>query len=253
MTKIKKEDLRVGLVMPSLFKNPIHWFNFKKYERAHKAFHNTNELFYPTTPMLLEGLIKAFDTQINNNMINGHAYWEFGVFKGFSMWFSQMYARTKGADGFQYYGFDSFEGLPVSPVDGMKPAFAEGHYSSPYNFIGKTFDNLEFPKDKLNLYKGFYSDELFEKYSKENKFLPVSICVIDVDIYESTIPVLEFIKDYLVVGSIILFDDFNCFLKSDEHGERKALIEFKNKYPNFEFKNIYGFGWHGEVFEVVKI
>lgn len=253
MTEIKKEDVRIGLITPSLFKNPIQWVNFKKYERAHKLFHNNNGLFYPTTPMLLEGLIKTFDIQTKNNKIDGYAYWEFGVFKGFSMWFSQMYARTKGLTGMDYYGFDSFEGLPFSDIDGMKPAFAEGHYSSPHSFIEKSFKNLEFPVDNLKLFKGFYSDELFKKLSQENKFLPISICVIDVDIYESTVPVLEFIKDHLVVGSIILFDDFNCFLKSDEHGERKALIEFKNKYPNFEFKHLFGFGWHGEVFEVTKI
>lgn len=252
MNKLKKDDARIGLINPSLFKNPILWLNFKKYERAHKAFHNNNALFYPTTPMLLEGLIKAFDIQSKRNMIDGHAYWEFGVFKGFSMWFSQMYARTKGLDNFTYYGFDSFEGLPHSEIDGMKPAFAEGHYSSPHNFITSTFEKLEFPTDKLNLFKGFYSPELFKKLSSENKFLPISICVIDVDIYESTVPVLEFIKDHLVVGSIILFDDFNCFLESDEHGERKALIEFRKKYPNFEFKHLFGFGWHGEVFEVTK-
>lgn len=252
MNSIKKEDFRVGLVVPSLFKNPIKWANFKKYERAHKLFHNKNGLFYPTTPMLLEGLIKAFDLQVKNNKINGYAYWEFGVFKGFSMWFSQMYARTKNIEGMDFYGFDSFEGLPHSHTDGMKPAFREGHYSSPYEFIEKSFKNLEFPTDKLNLFKGFYSDELFSKISKENKFLPISICAIDVDIYESTVPVLEFIKDHLVVGSIILFDDFNCFFKSDEHGERKAFIEFKKKYPNFEFKHLFGFGWHGEVFEVLK-
>lgn len=252
MSNIKKEDLRVGLVNPSLFKNPIQWFNFQKYERAHKLFHNKNGLFYPTTPMLLEGIVNAFDAQIKNNKINGYAYWEFGVFKGFSMWFSQMYARTKEINELEFYGFDSFAGLPHSEIDGMKPAFRDGHYQSPYEFIEKTFKTLEFPTDKLKLFKGFYSKDLFNKFSEENKFRPISICVIDVDIYESTVEVLEFIKDYLVPGSLILFDDFNCFLKSDEHGERKALIEFKEKYPNFEFKHLFGFGWHGEVFEVIK-
>ena len=51
------------------------------------------------------------------------------------------------------------------------------------------------------------------------KLKPISICVIDVDIYESTVEVLEFIKDHLVTGSIVLFDDFNCFFKN---GERKV-------------------------------
>jgi hypothetical protein len=252
MNEIKKDDLRVGLTNLSPLKNPIKWINSKRYERAHKLFHNNNKSFYPTTPMLLEGIIKAIDIQIKANKINGYGYWEFGVFKGFSMWFTQMYARTKGVKDFEYYGFDSFAGLPHSKIDSVKPAFREGHYQSPYEFVTNIFKTLDFSPEKMRLFKGFYSEELFKNITQENKLLPISICVIDVDIYESTVEVLEFIKDHLIVGSIILFDDFNCFLKSDEHGERKALIEFKNKYPNFEFKPLFGFGWHGEVFEVVK-
>lgn len=252
MSNIKKEDLRVGLVDLSLFRNPIQWLKFKRYELAHKSFHNNNKSFYPTTPMLLEGIIKAIDIQLKENKVNGYAYWEFGVFKGFSLWFSQMYAKCKGIKGLEFYGFDSFAGLPDSDIDGLKPAFRKGHYESPYEFIQNIFKTLEFPTDKMKLFKGFYSKELFKKFSQENNFLPISICVIDVDIYESTVEVLEFIKDHLVTGSIVLFDDFNCFLKSDEHGERKALVEFRKKYPNFEFEHLFGFGWHGEVFKVIK-
>ena len=77
--------------------------------------------------------------------------------------------------------------------------------------------------------------------------------MIDVDIYESCVPVLEFIKDKLKPGSIILFDDYNLFEQSDEHGERKALKEFKEKYPSFEFKELFDFGYGGRAFQVTNI
>lgn len=253
MKQIKANDIRVGLVRPLLFKNPKKWVDFKKYERAHKLFHNKSQLFYPTTPMLLEGIIRAFDIQIKRKKINRYAYWEFGVFKGFSLWFSQMYAQCKGIKNLKFYGFDSFKGLPQSKIDNTKPAFEKGHYASPYEYLEKIFKTLEFSTNNLKIFQGFYSNELFKRFKKENKFLPISICTIDVDIYESAVEVLDFIKDYLVPGSIILFDDYNCFLKSNKHGERRALLEFKKKYPNFKFKHLFGFGWHGEAFEVIKI
>src|SRR5262249_37082367 len=77
--------------------------------------------------------------------------------------------------------------------------------------------------------RGFYSQSFFSDLSKEEAFRPVSIAVIDVDIYESCVLVLEFLRRYLVPGSILIFDDFNDMNRSDEHGESKALKEFEAK------------------------
>jgi len=246
---MNKNDIRVGLISPSIFKNPLKWLAIKKLKRSHKKLHNKNSLFYPTQPSLLEGIIKAID---KSTILKGNAYYEFGVFKGFSLWFAQMYAKYKKIS-LQLYGFDSFEGLPKSKVDSSKPSFNKGHYSSSYNFILNKFKELDVSLKKIKLFKGFYSKELFDKIEKENKLLPISICVIDVDIYESCIEVLEFIKDKLVVGSIILFDDYNVFLKSNDHSERKALIEFKKKNPSIKIKHLFNFGWGGAAFEVTNI
>ena len=264
---MNKDDVRIGLKKYSLIKNPIKWFQVFKYRRKHKKLHNDNDLFYPTQPPLLEAIIKAFDIQIKNQKIDNHAYYEFGVFKGFSLWFAQMYANhhnipKKGHlpenQNFYFYGFDSFEGLPKSKIDGMKPAFGKGHYTSSFDFVINKFRNLDVDFDKLSLFKGFYSKDFFKAcgvkaHKNEIGFLPISICVIDVDVYESCVPVLEFIKDKLVPKSILLFDDYNLFGKSDEHGERKAFLEFKLKYPNFKFRHLFDFGYGGSAFEVIEI
>lgn len=256
--KSKIDDVRIGLKAPSLFRNPLQWWSAFKYRREHKKLHNENSLFYTTSPMLLEGLVRAFNYQLKKraegkDLISGHAYYEFGVFKGFSLWFSQMYAKQNNISDFQFFGFDSFEGLPESKIDGMKPAFGKGHYAASYEFVTEKLKELGVDFSRMELFKGFYSKELFEKLRKEKKFLPVSICVIDVDIYESCVEVLEFIKDFLVPGSILLFDDYNTFYESDEHSERKALKEFEAKHPSFQKKYLFDFGWHGSVFEVLSI
>lgn len=246
---MNKNDIRVGLNSPSFSKNPLRWWRAWKYRKDHKRLHNKNTLFYPTQPSLLEGIVRAVNIQIKKKKLAGYGYYEFGVFKGFSLWFAQMYIRCRNFKNIQFYGFDSFEGLPKSKVDSMKPAFGKGHYAAPYDSVVNKLKELD--SKKIKLFKGFYSEELFAKLKKENKFLPVSICVIDVDVYESCVEVLEFIKDYLVPGSIVLFDDYNVFLKSDEHSERKALREFKKANPNFKMKHLFGFGWGGMAFEVI--
>lgn len=244
------DDIRVGLHPPSLFRNPWKWFSARRYEKAHKRFHNENTLFYPTTPMLLEGILKAFYVQNKNNLLEKNAYWEFGVFRGFSFWFAEMVARQHKPSDFYFYGFDSFEGLPKSKVDGSKPAFAGGHYAVSQEFTVKKLKELGVDFTKAKLFKGFYSKELFSKLQKNNTFLPISICTVDVDIYESCVEVLDFIKDYLVAGSIILFDDYNCFFEDDNHGERRALREFEQKNPKFKKEHLFDFGWHGAAFRV---
>ena len=251
---MNKDDIRIGLKKYSLIKNPIKWFQILRYKRKHKKLHNDNDLFYPTQPALLEAIIKAINIQRRGEyrLMDGYGYYEFGVFKGFSLWFAYMYSKLAGFD-FKFYGFDSFEGLPKSKVDGIKPAFGKGHYSSSLSSVVEKLNGLNVDWNRIRLFKGFYSNEYFTGLKKQNNLKKASIVVIDVDIYESCVPVLEFIKDYLVKGSILLFDDYNLFNNSNEHGERRAFLEFKEKYQNYKFKKLFDFGYGGRAFEVIKI
>ena len=147
----------------------------------------------------MEAIIRAFNIQNKNNFLEGKAYWEFGVFRGFSLWFAGVVARQYNLSDFCFYGFDSFEGLPKSKVDGMKPAFGKGHYAASYKFVVKRLKELEVDFTKTKLFKGFYSKEFFRDLCQSNNLLPISICTIDVDIYESCVEVLDFIKDHLIL------------------------------------------------------
>ena len=140
--------------------------------------------------------------------------------------------------------FDSFQGLPNTKIndDGY---FKEGTFFTSEDEFKKiikrqTGENL---KDN-QIIKGFYDESLNDDLKAK---LPkhVGMVHIDVDLYSSTCSVLEFIKDYIVEGTVILFDDWYCFPPGEEKGEKKALIEFLKKYPNIkleEWKNYSTFG-----------
>jgi hypothetical protein len=100
------------------------------------------------------------------------------------------------------------------------------------------------------LVQGF--EELFSRLRATERFLPVSICLIDVDLYESSVLVLDFIKNYLVPGSLLLFDDYNQMGEDNSAGERRALIEFENKNPGFRKQHIFDYGWEGSAFQVIS-
>ena len=90
--------------------------NTKKEAKDHRDLHNENNLFYTLSPALTVAIVKAF--KMLDKTCEGKAYYEFGLFKGFSFWFAEQISREYVGDGqFNLYGFDSFEGLPRSEVD----------------------------------------------------------------------------------------------------------------------------------------
>ena len=64
---------------------------------------------------------------------------------------------------------------------------------------------------------------------------------------------LEFIKEYLVEGSILLFDDYNQLGEDNNSGERRALIEFEKRNPGFKKEHLFDYGWEGAAFRVVSL
>lgn len=58
---------------------------------------------------------------------------------------------------------------------------------------------------------------------------------IDCDLYKSTVPVLDFVRGFLQVGTVIVFDDWNCYHARPDHGERRAWAEFVQANPQLEF------------------
>ena len=233
--------------------------NNRAQAEAHTILHNENSLFYSLSPMGLIAIVKAFNLQRSivrggeRNLLEGYGYYEFGLFKGFSLWFAEQVSRDYRGRDFCFYGFDSFEGLPKSQVD-IDPVFwAEGNYAASLEFVTAKLKEHGTDLQRVKLYKGWFSKTLFDSLRQDERFLPVSICVIDSDLFESCVEVLNFIKDLLVPGSILLFDDYNAFNKDDSHGEIRALLEFEQKNSSFRKEHLFDFGWHGVAFRVTAV
>jgi len=151
----------------------------------------------------------------------------------------------------KFYGFDSFEGLPeITANEDKESKFTKGSYAVPYDTVCEFIKKHDGDLDNIQFFKGFYSEDQFKEILSENSFPKASVVLVDCDLYASTIPVLEFIKPLLQDGSIILFDDYNCFNASDDRGERKAYREFLEKHPEIKSQKFDEFGWHGRSFRI---
>lgn len=149
--------------------------------------------------------------QIDNPGLN----LEFGVFRGDSIRFLASESKE------HFWGFDSFEGLPEYWVS--------GHSEGVFDQKG------EIPKapENVSFVKGWF-DKTLEPFLAKTKG-HVSFLHMDADLYSSTIYVLEELKDRIMPGTIIVFDEYNFFL-DPTFAEEKAFKEFtQNHGIKFEF------------------
>ncbi|MHA1540179.1 MAG: class I SAM-dependent methyltransferase [Alphaproteobacteria bacterium] len=230
--------------------------NLKERAEATIDLANNNPFFYTMSPPLLTALLKSFRLLEKGNpeLLKNAGYYEFGLFKGFSFWYAgQMSSIFADSKTFHHYGFDSFEGIGATEVDKANPFWRKGAYASPKNFVEGQLKRYGM-SDNTQLFKGFYSEELFSDIDLMNDLLPCSIATIDCDIYEGAVLCLDFLRTKLRKGSIILFDDFDSLIlgSTDKHGERRAWKEFQMKYPNIKSKPLFRFH-KGAAFQITEI
>ena len=215
--------------------------------RRHIAMMNNNRLFYTLSPNLLIGLVRSFSYQKEHypELLKTGCYLEFGLFKGFSIWFAELLSREFTGENFRLYGFDSFLGLPPTVVDKEELYWAPGAYACSREAVVRSIKDSGGDLNRITLVEGFYSDELFRSALSNVTLGSPAIVVIDADIYESCKIILDYFGTAFQKGTILLFDDFNAFERSDDHGERRALKEFSLSHPDFRTRELFDFGWHG--------
>lgn len=139
---------------------------------------------------------------------------EFGVAGGGTI--SQI--RETLSDEFLIYGFDSFFGLPE---DWIGTRLKKGEFST----------NGEVPKiNGVEFFKGWFVETIPE-YKKIAE--PIALIHIDCDLYSSTIDILYGLRDYIVEGTILVFDEwyYNAFdIEQNRQHEQKAFYEWVKEF-----------------------
>jgi len=175
-------------------------------------------------------------------------YMEFGVFQGRTFVPAYHFAQRNKLSSMRFFGFDSFEGLP--PITGKDEGgeFRKGQYSLSLDQFTKVISKRGVSLDKISLVKGWYDKVLNGDTKAQLSTRKAAFIFIDCDLYESTVPVLNFITDYLQSGTIIAFDDWYCFKGNPEKGEQRAFTEWLHKNLSFKALEFHKFGWSGNSF-----
>ena len=165
---------------------------------------------------------------IKNVKIEG-LWLEFGVYRGRSISF--ISSKTENI----VYGFDSFEGLHefwdhsnpkgVYSLQGLIPdgAIDGSNDENPGMYDSRPTIKTKPWNSNIRLVKGFFEDTL-PNFLNENTG-NVAFMNIDSDLYTSAKTVLNLLKDRIVKGTIISFDEI-CDYPDYRNHEIKAFAEF---------------------------
>ncbi len=153
---------------------------------------------------------------------------ECGVFKGASFFRFSMFRKLHGIEEKKLIGFDAFGAFPeTSYEDDME---LREKFINTDGVAGIKVDQLkQVLKEKdcdknVDLVEGDICQTVPE-YIKNNPDLKISFLNLDVDIYEPSSTILEYLYPRIVKGGVLLLDDYNEF-----PGETKAVDDyFKNK------------------------
>lgn len=201
-------------------------------------------------------MIKNLIWQLNLDATPG-CYVEFGTAFGHSLRSAQLAIENThyqeiglGKQNRNCFSFDTFDGFQSnSPIDDH-PVWTGRLFSADFNKVQHRFaksPNVRIEKIDIN--------ELF----RDGKRIPhenfgikekAALILFDVDLYQPTINALHWIAPKLQTGTFLMFDELNAFQGRSDKGEARAVIEFKQAYPNIVMKTISTYGAGGVVFQV---
>jgi hypothetical protein len=176
-------------------------------------------------------------------------YYEFGVFRGYLFHFAQQAADELQLESMRFFGFDSFQGLPeIEGNDRTAGIFISGDYRTEKDRVQAFLSDRGYDWNRGSLIEGFFDQSLTDETKQRLHMGPAALVMIDCDLYQSTVPVLEFVSDRLQDGTVVLFDDWYCFGGDQDKGELRAFGEFLAAHPEWRATAHTEFGRFGKGF-----
>ena len=182
-------------------------------------------------------------------------YYEFGVSKGVT--FSYAMRTMQGLfPEMKFIALDSFEGLPAplgqDAVQGYTSGFRAGEFACSQEVFLSNVASSGGDVSRITTVPGWFDKSLVKGEPRIAGLGKVAAAWIDCDLYESTVPVLDFLTDRLSVGSVLLFDDWRCFRNLPDRGEQRACREWLARNPQIALCDFVDFGFHGVSFTVER-
>jgi hypothetical protein len=182
-------------------------------------------------------------------------YAEFGLWKGKNLVRAyHLASRHSTLNNMRFIGFDSFEGIPVLTENQAEAKdFPPGIFAGSYEEVEQTLKAGRVDPDRRVLVKGWFADTLTATTREKVQLKSVAIAYVDCDVYESTVPILNFLGACLADGGVIVFDDWYCFGNDENKGQQKAFAEWLERNPQWKPTAFKEFGGDGKAFIMNRV
>ena len=193
---------------------------------------------------------RTFDF-LTDNRVAGD-YHEYGCHRCRTFRMALTEARRHNLTGMEFHAFDSFEGLPEPTSDTSVEIWKRGALTtSEEDFMGMVRDHGIYVSNVRTI-KGFYSESLTPALRQQylDSGRKVSLVNIDCDLYESAVPVFEFLDPLLQEGTVIYIDDlFAGYKGSPRKGVARAFLEWQQR-TRWKIVRHLDIGWWGRSYIV---
>lgn len=179
-------------------------------------------------------------------------YYEFGLFRGYTLHHAEQTARRLQLDAMRFHGFDSFKGLPAVEGIDQTRQFFEGQFACSKPGVIANLRAHGTNLSRVTLTEGYFCDSLTTELKQQTDFKPAAVVFVDCDLYSSTCDVLAWIDTRLQDGTILCFDDWFAFEGSQDKGQQKAFAEFLAKHPEWTAEHLFDFEPDGRVFRLTR-
>lgn len=156
-------------------------------------------------------------------------YLEFGVHSCSSLVCAYRELEATRLSRVRLFGFDSFEGLPVSSELDDVGMWQPGDFRSDYEFALQILDDERVDQSRVVLTRGFFCDTLTPAFASDHQLSKASVIMVDCDQYLGAKEALAFCRALIRDHALMLFDDWYCGippLAARNQGEKRAFDEF---------------------------
>jgi O-methyltransferase len=181
--------------------------------------------------------------------VPGH-YLEFGVWHGATFVEAWRASQRRHLSEMRFFAFDSFRGLPrLSDVD-RGGEFREGDLAASRDVFEDELRRASVDSSRVTVVEGFFDTTLDRAAQPAIGLDGAAVVWVDCDLYVSALPVLDYVSDLLVDGSVLVFDDWYCFHARPDRGEQRACAEWLDRTPDVTLVPYRDFHWAGRSFIV---
>ena len=183
---------------------------------------------------------------LKENEIGGD-YHEFGCHRARTFRMALTEARRKNLHDMAFWAFDSFAGLPAPETETSVGKWTQGALATSEQEFLRLIAEHGIYTDKVRTVKGLYGDSLTPALKQQfaDSGDKIALANIDCDLYESAVPVFDFIEPLLQAGSVLYIDDLFVGNRGNPgRGLARAFVEYR-KRSRWRFVRHLDIGWWG--------